>query len=170
MPEGPRRFEPGPMFAALAAEDVRYVVIGGTAAAINGANHVTFDLDITPARDIENLDRVAAALRALNARVYGMPEEAAVSFQLDGKTLAAGSTWKFVTDYGEIDVALDPSGTHGFADLSRSSFTTRAHGVEIPVAALADVIRSKEAADRPRDRAVLPDLRRTLELKHERER
>ncbi len=38
------------------------------------------------------------------------------------------------------------------------------------VAALEDVIRSKEAAGRDRDRAVLPDLRRALELSRRRER
>jgi hypothetical protein len=47
---------------------------------------------------------------------------------------------------------------------------TSAYGIEFQVAALEDVIRSKEAADRPRDRAVLPDLRRTLELRRRRER
>jgi len=36
------------------------------------------------------------------------------------------------------------------------------------VASLADVIRSKEAANREKDRAQLPALRRTLEILHER--
>jgi hypothetical protein len=53
-------------------------------------------------------------------------------------------------------------------DLIRSAVDTEAYGLTIKVAALEDVIRSKEAADCPRDRAVLPDLRRTLELKRER--
>jgi hypothetical protein len=158
------------MLQALEAEEVRYVVIGGTAAAIGGANHVTFDLDITPARDLENLDRVAAALIQLNGRVYGMPDEAATSFRLDGKTLAGGSTWKFITDHGELDIALDPDGTQGFDDLRRGAYKTSVHGIDILVASLDDVIRSKEAADRPRDRAALPDLRRTLELKRQQER
>jgi hypothetical protein len=158
------------MLAALEAEGARYVVIGGTAAAIGGATHVTFDLDITPDRDVANLDRVAAALRRLNAHVYGMPAEAAAAFRFDGRTLAAGSAWKFVTDHGELDVALDPDGTHGYGDLVKGAVRTHVHGLEILVASLEDVIRSKEAANRPRDRAVLPDLRRTLELKRGRER
>jgi hypothetical protein len=41
-------------------------------------------------------------------------------------------------------------------------------GVEVPVASLADVIRSKEAAGRERDRLVLPTLRRLLERQRER--
>ncbi len=167
--QSPRLYEPGPMLAALEAANVDYVVIGGTAAAIGGARHVTVDLDITPDRDRANLDRVAAALRSIGARVHGTPPEVASSFQLDGHTLAAGSAWKFHTDHGELDVALDPDGTHGYKDLRRGATHVHVHGLDILVASLEDVIRSKEAANRPRDRAVLPELRRTLELKRRRE-
>jgi hypothetical protein len=38
-------------------------------------------------------------------------------------------------------------------------------GETLTVAALGDVIRSKEAANRPKDRAVLPILRDTLAVK-----
>jgi hypothetical protein len=161
--EGARRFEPGPVLAALEAEGVRYVVIGGTAAVIRGAAYATFDLDITPARDVPNLDRLAMALRNLDAKVYGMPDEVAKSFRLDGKTLANGSAWKFVTSYCEVDVALDPDGTHGYEDLVRDAAIARVGGLEVPVASLADVVRSKEAANRDKDRIQLPLLRRVLE-------
>jgi hypothetical protein len=158
------------MLAALETEGVRYVVIGGTAAVIEGATHVTFDLDITPDRARDNLDRLAAALRRLNARLAEVPDEVAASFQLDGATLGNGSIWTFMTDYGRLDVAFEPSGTQGYKDLQRGAHRTEIDGVHILVAALEDVIRSKEAANRERDRAVLPDLRRALELKRRRER
>jgi hypothetical protein len=156
------------LLEALEAGGVRYVVIGGTAAVIQGATHVTFDLDICPDRERANLDRLAVALRRLGARVYGMPAEPSGAFQLDGATLANGSPWKFLTEHGELDVALDPDGTQGYKDLVRNAVDSEAYGLTFKVAALEDVIRSKEAADRPRDRAVLPDLRRTLELQSER--
>jgi hypothetical protein len=35
-------------------------------------------------------------------------------------------------------------------------------GIDVPVASLADVVRSKEAAGRARDRAALPALRELL--------
>ena len=165
----PRLFRPRPMLEALEAEGARYVVIGGTAAVIGGATHVTFDLDITPDRSLANLDRVAAALRGLNAKVFGMPAEAMGAFRLDGRTLSRGSEWKFITGHGELDIVLDPDGTRGYKDLSRGASRTEVYGMQILVASLADVIRSKAAADRTRDRAVLGDLRRTLELKRRRE-
>ncbi|HYZ78551.1 MAG TPA: sulfotransferase domain-containing protein [Gaiellaceae bacterium] len=150
------------MLAALEAERAEYVVIGGLAAALAGAAHVTFDLDITPNRSVENLERVAAALRRMNARLVDVPDEVAATFKLDGVTLANGSVWTFITDHGRIDVTLDPSGTQGYRDLRRGARPARFDDVTIFVASLADVIRSKQAADRPRDRAVLPHLRRVL--------
>ena len=160
---GARRYDPGPILAAIEAEGVRYVVIGGTAAVIRGAPYATFDLDITPARDVGNLDRLAAALARLEARVYGMPDEVAEVFHLDGKTLANGSAWKFVTSHGELDVALDPDGTKGYDDLKRDAGTARVAGLDVPVASLADIVRSKAAANREKDRLQLPLLRRVLE-------
>jgi hypothetical protein len=157
------------MLEALEAEGVRYVVIGGTAAAMGGATHVTFDLDITPERSPANLDRLASALRRVNARLTGVPDAIAAAFQLDGAILGNGSIWTFTTDHGRLDVAFEPSGTSGYKDLRRGAHETKIDGMRIVVASLEDVIRSKEAADRERDRAVLPDLRRTLELRRERE-
>ena len=158
------------MLQMLEDEDVEYVVIGGIAAGLGGASHVTFDLDITPLRDRSNLDRLARALVRLNARLREVPDQVADAFQLDGATLDNGSIWNFQTEYGQLDVALEPSGTRGYQDLRRGATKTDLEGLTILVASLEDVIRSKEAANRPRDHAVLPDLRRTLELRRERER
>lgn len=170
MPDpGARLYDPRPILVALEAERVDYVVIGGTAAVIRGAPYATFDLDITPAREIGNLDRLAAALHRLGAEVHGMPDEVAGSFQLDGKTLANGSSWKFATPHGELDVALDPDGTHGYDDLRREAGRASVAGVDVLVASLADVIRSKQAANRDKDRIQLPMLREALEQSRRRE-
>jgi len=58
-------------FAVLDSHDVRYVVIGGFAVQIHGVEGFapTADTDITPATDDANLDRLAAALRELEAQL-----------------------------------------------------------------------------------------------------
>lgn len=60
--------------------------------------------------------------------------------------------------HGDIDLAFAPSGTGGYDDLVRGSESLFIGTVEVRVAALDDVIRSKEAAGRPKDIAVLPVL------------
>lgn len=64
-----------------------------------------------------------------------------------------------VTKYGELDVSFEPAGTDGYADLKRGAVDAEIHGNRVTIAALADVIRSKQAADRPKDRLALPELR-----------
>ena len=68
------------------------------------------------------------------------------------------------TENGDLDVTFCPSGTSGFADLKRDAIGIEAADrLHILVASLADVIRSKEAAGREKDRMALPRLRRLLD-------
>jgi hypothetical protein len=73
------------------------------------------------------------------------------------------SILNLTTSAGDLDLTFQPSGTRGYADLRRDAIEIEvADGVCILVASLADVIRSKEAAGREKDRLVLPRLRRLL--------
>lgn len=68
------------------------------------------------------------------------------------------------TQLGDLDVAFIPAGTTGYADLAaRAVEYDLGGGLVVPVAALADVIRSKEAAGRDRDPMALPTLRALLD-------
>ena len=90
---------------------------------------------------------------------------------LDDRSFEQGTTWTYVTKHGYLDIALLPDGTRGFDDLRRSATREQlTDTVTIFVAALADVIRSKEAAGREKDRAVLPILRQVLERSRKKER
>lgn len=68
-----------------------------------------------------------------------------------------------VSRFGDLDLAFRPSGTEGFSDLTRGAVEVTVRGVRVAVAALEDVIRSKEAANRPKDLRTLPVLRQLLE-------
>ncbi|MGZ8603039.1 MAG: hypothetical protein ACXWXN_11050, partial [Actinomycetota bacterium] len=77
-------------------------------------------------------------------------------------SLAAVRVWNLVTDHGRLDITFEPSGTTGYRDIERDAVRLVILGTEVDVASLADVIRSKEAAGREKDRLVLPVLRRIL--------
>jgi hypothetical protein len=160
-------FDPVRMLAALRDADVRFVLVGGMAAILHGDVGVTIDLDVVPEREPENLDRLAGALRALGARIRseGVPE--GLTFDCSGRflrNLGPDSILNLTTQAGDLDLTFRPSGTEGYADLRRDAIEIEAaDGVRILVASLADVIRSKEAAGREKDRIVLPRLRRLLD-------
>jgi hypothetical protein len=73
-----------------------------------GSPTVTNDLDICCARDQDNLERLAAALVELEARLRGGDE--AVPFLLDAETLRNGDRFTFVTRAGSLDILASPSG------------------------------------------------------------
>jgi hypothetical protein len=166
MPE-PVPYRPGELLEVLERHNVRYIVIGGLAAELRGSPYITRDVDVTPSRDRANLGRLASALRELNAQLRVVGVDGPVEFPLDQHSFDWGTTWTFVTDHGYLDIAPLPDGTQGYEDLRRNATHERiADGLEVQVASLADVIRSKEAAGREKDRAVLPVLRQVLERSH----
>jgi hypothetical protein len=163
-------FEPGQILRALEAHHVNYVVIGAIAAVAAGAPILTTDLDVTPARSRENLERLALALRDLDARLRTPTDPEGVLFPIEAEMLATADSWTLATRSGDLDLMFSPAGTQGYDDLRRGARRERIAGVSVAVAALADVIRSKEAANREKDSMQLPILRRTLEAIRERQR
>lgn len=150
------------LFEVLGRHNVAYVLIGGLAAVYRGSPFPTEDADITPATDPANLHRLAAALRELNARVRTESEPEGLRFACDAESLAAAQIWNLSTDAGDLDLTFEPAGTRGYVDLHRDADSVPLYGVTVQVASLADVIRSKQAANRPKDQRVLPTLREIL--------
>lgn len=162
--------DPARLLGTLERHGVRYVVIGAIAAIAQGYPLATEDLDITPENELDNLERLAAALEELGARLRvpgGLTE--GVPLPIDPRLLAQSDLWSLTTDAGDLDLVFTPAGTAGYSDLRRDALELDL-GVSVLVASLRDVIRSKEAAGRPKDLAQLPALRQTLEVLRRRER
>lgn len=150
------------LFAALDRHGVVYVLIGGLAAVYHGSPFPTEDADITPQADAANVSRLADALHELNAKIRTGSEPEGLPFNCDADSLLTGNTWNLTTDAGDLHLTFEPAGTHGYPDLRRDAVPAQLYGVTVVVASLADVIRSKQAANRPKDQRVLPTLRAIL--------
>jgi hypothetical protein len=156
-------FDPESIVRVLEHHGVDWVLIGGFAAVIHGSPYVTTDIDVVPAPGEENLRRLSGALREMHARVWTNDVPEGLPFDHSAGSLADGRIWNLVTDFGRLDLTFEPSGTRGYDDLIRGSVRLEILGSEVMVASLADVIRSKEAAGRDKDKLVLPVLWRLLE-------
>jgi hypothetical protein len=150
------------IIATLNRHGVHYVVIGALAAQLQGAPIPrTRDIDITPASDDDNLLRLSAALHELKARIRTADVPEGLPFDHDGASLSRARIWNLTTPFGEFDLSFVPSGTEGYEDLARHAHLLESYGQLVPVADLDDVIRSKEAAGRPKDILHLPILLQT---------
>jgi hypothetical protein len=142
------RFDPIGVLGTLTEHGVRFVLIGGYAAALRGSPMLTGDIDVCYARDNENLRALSDALEELSATLRGAPSDI---FRLDAATLKAGDHFTFSTKAGPVDCLGTPAGTDGFADLNASATEEDLDGLTVRVASVDDLIRMKLAAGRPQD-------------------
>lgn len=143
----------------LDRHQVEYVLVGGFAGRLHGARRPTQDMDIAPSTALENLTRLAAALRELRAgiRVDDMPE--GLPFDCSGESLRGMTMLNLRTPRGDLDLAFSLAGfPSGYDGLVGRAAVKRYGRVQVLVADLGDVIASKEAAARPKDLAALPEL------------
>ena len=135
------------------------MLIGGLAAALRGSATPTFDVDITPAASAGNLTRLSAALTDLDARIRVEGIRDGLPFSHDAASLAQMTTLNLVTRFGDLDIAFDPAGIGDYSKWEAGATLVTVMGVPVRVASLDDIIRSKEAAGRDKDRLQLPMLR-----------
>jgi hypothetical protein len=162
-------YDAAAIVGALQKHRVRFVVTGGVAAIAQGSPLPTEDIDVTPDRSPGNLRSLVDALNDLDAKLR--TESGGVDFPIEPQMLGGTAMWTLTTRAGDLDLVFEPPGTRGYDDLRRRALELDlGSGAPVLVAALPDVIRSKEASSREKDRAQLPALRRTLELLHSRGR
>jgi hypothetical protein len=140
---------------ALAEHDVDYVLIGGLAVQTHGHVRTTNDADLIPAPNPANLERLAAALRSLGARVLNPGEE---TTEIDAKMLPRATIWQFVTRDGGIDVMHEVPGGRSYDELREGALHVQLGDIDVPVVSLDDLIQMKLARGRPIDLADVASL------------
>ena len=147
----------------LADHKVDLVVVGGVAAALQGAPITTFDLDIVHSREEINLDRLTAALRELEAWYREKPD---LRITPDRERLAGPGHHLLMTRAGPLDVLGVVVTGEGYTELAaHSDVFDLGSDLKVRVLDLRTIIAIKERLNRETDRAVLPLLRRTLNEK-----
>jgi len=144
------------------------VVIGGIAATFQGSTTITRDFDVCYSRERANLERLASALRELNARLRGVDVD--VPFQLDAASLRNGLNFTFKTNHGDFDCIGDPGGGFDYELLKRNADRMDVAGRKVMVSSLDDLIAMKRAAGRNKDRIEVENLSALREVRDSLER
>ena len=151
--------DPGCIFGVLAEYEVEYVLIGGLAAVLHGSTAMTNDADIFPANAPKNIEQLSLALKDLHARLRVESDPNGVDFDPHPVLISSMAMLNTTTRCGDLDLTFNPAGLHSYEDVRASAITYELDGQAVQVAALEDIIRSKESADRAKDHATLPILR-----------
>jgi hypothetical protein len=133
------------LFRALHARGVRFLVVGLSAAVLEGAPIATQDIDVW----LEKLDD-RVALAASDAKAFWVSGFGVQPPAFGGHGLE------------RLDVVLTAHGLADFDSEYAGAIVREIEGVALHVLPLERVIASKRATNRPKDRAALPALEATL--------
>jgi hypothetical protein len=164
-----RPLEPEPLISALVDHQVSFIVVGGYAVAAHGFVRATKDIDICPDPSEENLHRLAAALRELNAEPTGLDDFAEGEFDLEPnfEGLSYGGNWTLRTKFGRLDVLQHIEGLGkdggGWKEMSRHAVNRTFLGHQCLFCSYDDLIRMKRAAGRPQDEVDINSLKAARE-------
>ncbi|CAN5221986.1 hypothetical protein BH20ACT16_BH20ACT16_11600 [soil metagenome] len=156
--------DPEGLLRCFADAGLRYVVIGGLAVNAHGVIRATKDLDICPDPRHENVERLAAVLRDLQAAQVGMEDFEAHELPFDPTNvddLLQGGNFRLATRLGDLDIMQWISGIAGenaYAALAGEVMLVELGELQVPVCSLDHLRAMKRAAGRPQDLQDLADL------------
>lgn len=150
------------MLHGLTTTNVRFVVVGGVAAAAHGSQYVTNDLDVCYDAEPGNVQRLAALLASWDAYPRGI--EPGLPFFMDERQFRAQPTMTLTTREGDIDVLRHVAGVGEYANAYDHSVEIDAFDVRFRLLDLPSLIAAKRAANRPKDLAHLLELEAILAL------
>jgi hypothetical protein len=146
-------FDPRALLGVLDRHRVAFIVIGGLARVIEGADEVTRGVDITPSTKPDNLRRLTGALSELGVGETDVDTEEPTTV---------------MTPHGELRVVPLPAGTRGYDDLRRAAIREPiGQGLRPAVSSKGDLARMLSALGRSEDAEKLRQLRRLIELERE---
>jgi hypothetical protein len=146
--------DPVEVFRALNSHGVDYLIIGGVAVQAYGHVRTTQDVDVIVAPDARNLERLAAALKQLRARLKGADAHLLGIDPIDATHLRAGANFGLATRAGGLDVWTDAAelkGARSWVQMRERAVTAEVGEQTLRFVHRDDLIRMKLAAGREQD-------------------
>jgi len=156
------------LLKALHREGVRFVIIGGVAAVLQGSAYVTADVDLCYSRKKENLDKLAKAIAPFHPSLRGAPPN--LPFRLDVDALRSGLNFTLATGIGDLDILGEVTGLGNYEEVFAFSEEMDIFGIPCRVLTLEGLIKAKEACGRAKDLRLLPELKALQEIRKSRKK
>jgi hypothetical protein len=149
------------LLAKLCDAGVEFIIVGGTAAVLQGAPISTNDLDIVHRRTQENVARLLEVLRHLDATMrYDFAHR---GLRPTAEMLTGRGQINLSTSLGPLDPLCELDIGQGYDELLAHTRLVSDEGRQLRVLDLPMLIAVKTRAGRPKDRMALPILIATLQ-------
>jgi predicted nucleotidyltransferase len=149
----------GEILEGLLEAGVDFILVGGLAAVIQGAPVTTMDVDIVHSQAPQNIDRLLAFLRTVDAVQRRMDDKLIEPKERD---LSGKGHVLLTTRIGPIDVLAAIEGGRSYQDLLAHTVEIDFRGHTLRVLDLKTLIELKKTSKDPRDKQRLPVLKETL--------
>ena len=144
------------ILAALTARSIRFVIVGGVAATVQGSARFTNDIDLCYDTAPGNVERLVTVLVEWRADLRGV--EPGLPFILDARTFRTTPFMTLATTMGAIDLLDEVPGVGAYAKALAASETGRVGAVEFQSLTLEALVASKRTVWRKRDLEHLVEL------------
>jgi hypothetical protein len=143
----------------LIKADVKFILVGGLAAVIQGAPVTTMDVDIVHYRSSENISKLFKFLKSVDA-IYRRPDNKIIEPKEDDFSEKGHSL--FLTRLGPLDVLAFIEQGKTYEDLLNDTVEIEFRGNTIHVLDIRAMIELKKTSKDPNDKQRLPVLEETL--------
>ena len=155
----PRVADLSALLEGLTKAGIDFIVVGGLAAVAQGAPITTMDMDIVLRQSNDNIEKLLAFLRNVEA-IHRRPDDKILEpkkHDLSGRGHAL-----FATRFGPLDVLAVIEEGRGYDDLLPDTIEIEFRGQKVRMLSLKTLVELKESSRDPRDRQRLPVLQETL--------
>lgn len=138
---------------------VDFILVGGLAAVVQGAPVTTMDVDIVHSQSPENIARLLAFLKSIDAVQRRLDDKLIEPKERD---LSGKGHVLLTTRIGPLDVLAVIEGGRSYEDLVDHTIEIDFRGHTLRVLDLKTLIELKKTSTNPKDKQRLPVLRETL--------
>jgi hypothetical protein len=147
----------------LVSRDVDFVLVGGFAGVVYGSSYVTEDIDICCDFSIDNLFRLDKAVADLHPVHRMTPNR--MKFRLTKENAEHLKNLYLDTDMGQLDCLSCIEGVGDYSKVKQASEIIKFEKVKLRVLNLDNLIKAKQAMNRPKDKQVVIELEAIKESK-----
>ena len=147
------------LLEGLVEADIKFILVGGLAAVVQGSPVTTMDVDIVHNQSSENIGKLFKFLKAIDA-IYRRPNNKVIEPREE--ELSEIGHALFTTRLGPLDVLAVIEEGKTYEDLLEHTVEIEFRGHTIRVLDLKMLIQLKRTSKNPKDKQRLPVLEETL--------